>query len=74
MPSLPNYLNPQYHDIIFQEQQQGSQIDHIALQKRIALFSDNGDDLCYIYQELTFSYGCVMNRALHSGLNSSIFV
>ena len=57
----------------FKNNNTSSQIKHITLQKRIALFSDNGDDLCYIYQESTFSYGCVMSRALHSGLNSNIF-
>ena len=57
----------------FRNNSKSSQIKHITLQQRIALFSDNGDDLCYIYQKSTFSYCCVMNRALHYGLNSSIF-
>ena len=58
-------------DIIFQEQRTARVARLsiiITLQKRIALFSDNGDDLCYIYQESTISYGCVMISALHSGL------
>ena len=38
MRSFQNYLNPQYQDII-------NQIMHITLQKRIVLFSDNGDNL-----------------------------